>query len=86
MKDAEVCAVGELEDRSLDVDPATKGVAHAFAYLVSPKGSNPEAEKALLARQPTVDLRPEKLRVPALQPGHARSSDHHLQVERPRRP
>lgn len=54
VKDAEVCAVGELEDRSLDVDPATKGVAHAFAYLVSPKGSNPEAEKALLASQPTV--------------------------------
>ena len=38
------------------VDPKTKGVAYGFAYLVKPKGANPEAVKALLAKQPKVEL------------------------------
>lgn len=54
VKDAAVCAVADLEDHSLDVDPKTKGVAHGFAYLVTPKGANAEAEKALLKAQPAV--------------------------------
>ncbi len=56
VKDATVCAATNLEDRSLDVDPTSKGVAHSFAYLVSPKGTNPSAEKDLLAKQPKVVL------------------------------
>ena len=38
--------------RELVVDPKTKGVAYGFAYLVKPKGTNPEAVKELLATQP----------------------------------
>jgi hypothetical protein len=53
VKDAAVCAATDLKDRSLVVDPATKGIAHAFVYLVSPKGTNPEAEASLLKAHPT---------------------------------
>jgi plastocyanin len=54
VKDAAVCAVTDLPDRSLVVDPATKGVANAFAYLLRPKGVSPDAAKALLAASPQV--------------------------------
>ena len=53
-KPAAVCAVGAVPDESIVVDPATKGVANGFAYLVGPTGSNPAAERALLARVPEV--------------------------------
>ncbi len=47
-KDAAVCAVEDIPNEDYVVDPATKGVANAFAYVTTPKGSNPDAEKALL--------------------------------------
>ncbi len=56
-KDPEVCAREEsVPNRELVVDPKTKGVAYAFAFLVRPKSSNPEAIKALVARSPKVEL------------------------------
>lgn len=56
VKDAQVCAAETLLDRGLAIDPDTKGIAHAFAYLAQPKGANPEAVKALLDKQPDVVL------------------------------
>lgn len=56
VKDGQVCAATGLVDRGLMVDPESKGIAHAFAYLAQPKGANPEAVKALLAKQPEVLL------------------------------
>ena len=50
----EFCAGKTLFDNGLKVDPKTKGIANAFAYVIDPKGKNPEAEKALLAKEPTV--------------------------------
>jgi len=56
-KDPEVCAKGAaIPSRELAVDPETKGVAYGFVFLVRPKGSNPEAVKELLAKQPKVEL------------------------------
>lgn len=55
VKDAEACAVNGIADESLVVDPATKGVKYGIVYLVRPKGSNPEATKALLAT-PKVEM------------------------------
>jgi hypothetical protein len=56
-KDPEVCAKDRaILSRELVVDPATKGVAHAFVYLVRPQGSNPEAARALIERQPKIEL------------------------------
>jgi len=52
----EFCKDQKLSDRSLQVDPKTKGVAHAFVYLNAPKGKNADAEKALLAKTPTVKV------------------------------
>jgi hypothetical protein len=53
-KDAAVCAVGDIFDETYVVDPKTKGVADGFAYVVNPKGKNPELLAALLAKSPTV--------------------------------
>jgi hypothetical protein len=55
-KDLEVCGKEPLYDRSLTVDESTKGVAHAFAYLVTPKAKNADAEKAILAKTPKVTI------------------------------
>lgn len=56
-KDPEVCAKDEpVPNRELAIDPKTKGVANAFVFLVKPKGANPEAVKALLAKTPKVEL------------------------------
>ena len=46
-KDAAVCAKEDIPNEDYVVDPATKGVANAFAYVTMPKGTNPDAEKAL---------------------------------------
>lgn len=56
VKDAEVCAAVDLLSNELVVDPKTKGVRHAFAFLKTAglAGKNAEAEKALLARDPEV--------------------------------
>lgn len=53
-KDGAVCAVEDLKDRSLVVDPKTKGVQYAFAFLPRPTGKNADAEKELLASTPEV--------------------------------
>jgi hypothetical protein len=56
-KDPEVCARDEpIPARELLVDPKTKGVANAFVFLVRPKGTNPDAVKELIARQPKREL------------------------------
>jgi plastocyanin len=55
-KDVAVCGKTPLRDPELIVDPATKGVANAFAYLPSPVGKNAEAEKALIKSHPKVEL------------------------------
>ncbi len=53
----EVCARDQtIYDRELVVDPKTKGVLYCCAYLVRPKGSNPDAVKELLAKHPTVEI------------------------------
>jgi plastocyanin len=49
VKDAAVCAANGIADNSLVVDPASKGIRGGLAYLVRPKGANPEAAKAILA-------------------------------------
>jgi hypothetical protein len=54
-KDPGVCAKdAPIMDRKLVVDPASKGIRDAFAYLPKPQGANLEAVKALVAKTPTV--------------------------------
>lgn len=55
-KGQEFCRDQKVEDRSLAVDPSTKGVANALAWINAPKGKNPEAEKALVAKQAKVQI------------------------------
>lgn len=55
-KDLQVCGKEPLVDRGLIVDPATKGVKFGVAYLVSPKGTNPDAEAVLLKKEPKVEI------------------------------
>ncbi len=53
----DVCAKNKaILSRDLVVDPKTKGVAYAFAYLLRPKGGNPKAVKDLIAAHPKVEL------------------------------
>ena len=54
VKDAAVCSADAVPNEDYVVDPATKGVANGFAYVLTPKGTNPAAEKALLAKEPEV--------------------------------
>jgi hypothetical protein len=51
-KDPAVCAATQHYDAKLVVDPKTRGVADAIVYVLSPKGKNPEAIKALMAADP----------------------------------
>ena len=56
-KDPDLCAKDEaILSRDLLVDPKTKGVAYAFAYLVRPKGDSTQQTKDLLAKKPEVVL------------------------------
>jgi hypothetical protein len=56
-KDGDVCAKDKpIPARDLLVDPKTKGVAYGFAYIVRPKGSNPEAVQSLISKAPKVEL------------------------------
>jgi hypothetical protein len=56
-KDPTVCAAAAaIPDRSLVVDPKTLGVKYGFAYLVRPKGQNPEAVKELVGKAEKVVL------------------------------
>ncbi len=56
-KDPEVCAKdGPILSKELVINPANKGVANGFAYLVRPKGSNPAALAELLKKSPKVEI------------------------------
>jgi hypothetical protein len=56
-KDPAVCAKNmPIVSKELVVDPATKGIRYAFAYLPKPVGTNPDAVKALVAKTPVVDI------------------------------
>lgn len=56
-KDPLICARDEaIPDRSLVVDPATKGVRSGFAYIVRPQGTNPGAAQALLQAEASVEI------------------------------
>lgn len=56
-KDPLVCARDKpIFSRELVVDPDSKGVSYAFAYLVRPRGENPDAVKELLEKKPSVVL------------------------------
>jgi hypothetical protein len=55
-KDSAVCATSAINSRDLVVDPKTKGVRYAFAYLVKPKGDSTAQVKALLDKSPQVAL------------------------------
>jgi plastocyanin len=52
-KDA-VCKTKPIYNKDITVDPETKGVADAFAYLVAPSGDYSATEKALVAKTPAV--------------------------------
>ncbi len=56
VKDAAVCALEEIPNEDYVVDPKTKGVANGFAYVVSPVGTNAEAEAALLKSAAEVEI------------------------------
>jgi hypothetical protein len=56
-RDGDVCAKDKpIPARDLVVDPKSKGVAYCFAYIVRPKGSNPEAVQKLVSKAPKVEL------------------------------
>ena len=55
----DVCKQGDITDKDLVVDPATKGVANGFAYLVNPTGDWKAAEEAYIAGKPIVVIREE---------------------------
>lgn len=54
VKDSATCAAGPLADRSLVVDPKSKGIRYAFAYLPRPTGKNADLEASIAAEEPTV--------------------------------
>ena len=49
-----VCKITDHVSKELIVDPATKGVANGFAFLVKPTGDFTTAEKDLLEKSPEV--------------------------------
>ena len=51
-----ICKVEEHLSRDLVVDPATKGVADGFAYLIKPAGDYAKTEKEFLAKNPKVEI------------------------------
>jgi hypothetical protein len=56
-KDPDVCAKDQsILSHELEIDPKTKGVRYGFAYVVRPKGSNPEAVSELIAKNPKVEV------------------------------
>jgi plastocyanin len=46
VKDAAVCAANDLEDETLVVDPATKGIANIFVYMRKAKKVHPDLKKS----------------------------------------
>jgi hypothetical protein len=71
-KDPAVCAKDQpILSRELRVDPETKGVSYAFVWLFRPNGTNPQAVKDLLAKDPKVVLDQKNCEfVPYLVPMH----------------
>jgi hypothetical protein len=56
-KDPDVCAKDQsILSHELEIDPKTKGVRYGFAYIVRPKGTNPEAVSELIAKNPKVEI------------------------------
>jgi hypothetical protein len=56
-KDPDVCGKNAaILSRELVVDPQSKGIRYAFAYLPKPQGTNPDAAKALVARAAKVEI------------------------------
>jgi hypothetical protein len=56
-KDPDVCAKDQaIVSHELEIDPKTKGVAHGFAYLIRPNGTNPEAVKDLVSKKPKTEM------------------------------
>lgn len=56
-KDPAICAAtAPILDEKVVVDPQTKGIRFAFAYLVRPKGQNAAAVKELTSRNPAVEI------------------------------
>ncbi len=56
-KDPNVCALNQdVLSHELEVDPKSKGVSYGFAFLVRPKGTNPDAVKDLIAKSPKVEI------------------------------
>ena len=49
-----VCKQDDIFDKELVVDPATKGVGNAFAYLVKPAGNFKAYEESFLEKNPDV--------------------------------
>jgi plastocyanin len=54
-KDTQVCGKRPLYDVELVVDPETKGVAYAFAFLPSPVGKNAQLESELKTQKVEID-------------------------------
>ena len=55
--DPTICAAkAPILDESLVVDPKTLGVRDGIVWLARPKGTNPDALKALLAKTPVVEF------------------------------
>jgi hypothetical protein len=52
-KDA-ICKAKPIYNKDLTIDPATKGVANAFAFLVNPAGDFSAVAKDLVAKKPEV--------------------------------
>jgi hypothetical protein len=56
-KDPNVCAKDQsILSHALEIDPQSRGVKYGYAYVVRPKGANPEAVKDLIAKNPTVEV------------------------------
>lgn len=56
-KDPGVCAAAmAIPADDLVVDPQSKGVQYGFAYLLQPKGENPEALKQIVAKAAEVEV------------------------------
>jgi hypothetical protein len=49
-----ICKAKEILNKDLVIDPESKGIANAFAYLVSPTGDFSAVAKELVAKKPEV--------------------------------
>lgn len=54
-QNAQACSV-QLFDQALKVDAKNLGVEYGFAFLLAPKGTNPELTKQILEKSPSVTI------------------------------